>query len=206
MFKFPKYYLGDSSIFKFIFESKWKIRAEDAKHVTGDGTPQSPFSCTEVDREALESFLALHRTSCVNKNTYSTMPYHLIAFRIYDPEAGIVGKDNWLGVLKVSYFWKMEKLSKFAVSQLSKIPLEGVEKLKLAKRYNIQDKEWWLSAIRELIKVDTIFSDTDVEEIGVDVVQKICILRGIHSQRLFAGSDSGIKKVFPEFASPVPKK
>ena len=67
--------------------------------------------------------------------------------------------------MKVSYFWKMEKLGKFAVGQLSKIPLEGVEKLKLAKRYDIQDKEWKLSAIRELIKTDMIFPDIDVQEV-----------------------------------------
>lgn len=206
MFKFPKYYLRDSLIFRRIFESLLG-NVEDAEHVkvSGDGTPQNPFSCTKIDRKALESFLALHRTTCVNRNTCSTMPYCLIAFRIYDPEAGIVGKDHWLNVLKVSYFWKMEKLGKFAVGQLSKIPLEGVEKLKLAKRYDIRDKEWKLSAIRELIKMDTIFPDIDVQEIGVDIVQRICTLRGIHSQRLFAVSDGGIKKVFPELASPVPK-
>ena len=206
MFKFPKYYLRGSLIFERIFGLLVNM-AEDAEHakVSGDGTPQSPFSCAEIDRKALESFLALHRTPCVNRNAYATMPYHLIAFRIYDPEVGIVGKDNWLDVLKVSYFWKMEKLGKFAVGQLSKIPLEGGEKLKLAKRYNIRDKEWKLSALRELIKTDTIFPDNDVQEIGVDIVQGICTLRGIRSQKFFPVSDDGIKKVFPDLASPVPK-
>ena len=97
----------------------------------------------------------------------------------------------------------MEKLGKFTVGKLSKIPLEGVEKLKLAKRYDIQDKEWKLSAIRELIKTDIVFPDIDVQEIGVEIVQRICRLRGIASQRLFAVSDANIKKVFPDLSSPV---
>jgi len=93
----------------------------------------------------------------------------------------------------------MDKLGKFAVGQLSKMEIGGVEKLKLAKRYDIQDKEWKLTSIRELIKTDIDFSEADVQGIGVDVVLRICQLRGVASQRLvFPVSGWNIKKVFPE--------
>lgn len=93
----------------------------------------------------------------------------------------------------------MDKLGKFAVGQLSTMQIGGVEKLKLAKRYAIQDKEWKLTAIRELIKTNVAFSAADVQEIGVDVVLRICELRGMASDRLFFPvSDASIKKVFPE--------
>jgi hypothetical protein len=93
----------------------------------------------------------------------------------------------------------MNQLGKFSVDQLSKMRLGGVEKLKLAKRYGIRDKKWKLTAIRELVKTNTYFSEADVQEIGVDVALRICKLRGMASQRLlFPVSDSDIKKVFPE--------
>ena len=48
------------------------------------------------------------------------------------------------------------------------------------------------------------FPDIDVQEVGVEVVQRICRLRGIASQRiLFAVTDANIKEVFPELSSPV---
>jgi len=178
IFKFPKYYLKDSLVFESIF--KFAV-LEDDTEISGAGTAQDPFGCSTIDKKALESFLALQRTA------------------VYDQGPTVVGKEEWLDILKVSYFWKMDKLGKFAVGQLSKIQIEGVEKLKLAKRYDIRDKEWKLTAIRELIKTDIDLSEADVQEIGVDVVLRICQLRGVASQRLlFPVSDWSIKKVFPE--------
>ena len=75
----------------------------------------------------------------------------LISCRVYDESPAISGKEAWLNILKVSYFWKMKKLGEFAVDQLSKMRLKGIDKLKLAKTYDIQDKKWRYSAIRELI-------------------------------------------------------
>jgi len=123
----------------------------------------------------------------------------MLSRRVYDQGPAIVGKGEWLDILKVSYFWKIDKLGKFAVGQLSKMQIRGVEKLKLAKRYDIQDKEWNLTSIRELIKTNIDFSEADVQGIGVDAVLRVCQLRGMASQRLlFPVSDSDIRKVFPE--------
>ncbi|KAF8331265.1 hypothetical protein F5887DRAFT_61003 [Amanita rubescens] len=178
IFKFPKYHLRDSPVFERIFKF---AALEDDVEISGAGTAQDPFGCSTIDKRALESFLALQRTA------------------VYDQGPAIVGKGEWLDILKVSYFWKMDKLGKFTVDQLSKMQIGGVEKLKLAKRYDIRDKEWKLTAIRELIKTNIDFSEADVQEIGVDVVLRICELRGMASQRLlFPVSDSNIKKVFPE--------
>lgn len=94
----------------------------------------------------------------------------------------------------------MEKLGEFAVDSLSKVRLDALEKMKLAKRYNIQNKKWRYSAIRELINVPKLsLTEDDVEDIGVEIALKISKLHGMHSQRWFLPvSDENIKNEFPE--------
>ena len=94
----------------------------------------------------------------------------------------------------------MEKMGKFAVSQLSKVQLGGIEKLKLAKQFGIWDKEWQLSAIRELVKRTNLrLAEDDVAKIGVNTALRIYKLQGMASQRwLFPVTDLDIMKEFPE--------
>lgn len=94
----------------------------------------------------------------------------------------------------------MRKLGKFAVDQLSKVHLDALEKMKLAKRYDIRNKKWRYSAIRELINVPKLsLTKVDVEDIGVEVALKISKLHGMHRQRWFLPvSDENIKNEFPE--------
>ena len=97
----------------------------------------------------------------------------------------------------------MENMREFAVSQLSKMQLGGIEKLKLAKQFGIRDKEWRLSAVRELIKKTNLrLTDGDVAEIGVNTAMRIYRLQGMASQRswLFPVTDLDIKKEFPELS------
>jgi len=98
--------------------------------------------------------------------------------------------------------WQMKKMGEFAVSQLSKMQLGEIEKLKLAKQFGIWDKEWRLSAIRELIKrTDLRLTEVDVAEIGVYTVLRIYKLQGMASQRwFFPVTDVHIKKEFPELS------
>ena len=97
----------------------------------------------------------------------------------------------------------MKNMGKFAVSQLSNMQLGGIEKLKLAKQFGTRDKEWRLSAIRELVKRTNLrLAEDDVAEIGVNTALGIYKLQGIASQRLwlFPVTDGDIKKEFPELS------
>lgn len=89
----------------------------------------------------------------------------------------------------------MKELGEFAVDRLTKAHLDGLEKMKLAKRYNIQNKKWRYSAIRELISMPKLsFTEADVEDIGAEVALKITKLHGMHMQRwILPVSDENIK-------------
>ncbi|KAF8341051.1 hypothetical protein F5887DRAFT_1196472 [Amanita rubescens] len=180
------YYLIDSGVFERILIRQILGRGEvEDVAVGGAGTLQNPFTCTKINERALKSFLTLRKTA------------------IYDQTPPFSSKEEWVDILKVSYFWQMEKMGEFAVRQLSKMQLGGIEKLKLAKQFGIWDKEWRPSAIRELIKRTNLrLAEDDVAEIGVNTALRIYKLQGVASQRLwlFPVTDVDIKKEFPELS------
>lgn len=62
------YYLIDSGVFERILIRQILGRGE-VEHVAvgGDGTLESPFTCTTIDKKALKSFLTLRKTAYVRK-------------------------------------------------------------------------------------------------------------------------------------------
>ena len=142
----------------------------------------------------------LSRERRAYKEIMSSCTSQRISCGVYDKSPLISGEKVWLDILKVSYLWKMKKMGEYAIDRLSKMQLNGVEKLKLAQTYNIQDRKWRYSAIRELVNSTNLsLREADMEEIGVDIALKISKLHGMGRQRwFFYVSDENVKKEFPE--------
>ncbi|KAK2467418.1 hypothetical protein APHAL10511_000653 [Amanita phalloides] len=160
-FKFPIYYLDGSSVFKRLINGELPEKEAYKLGITGDGIRENPFQCTKIKKERLESFLGYQKSKIVN----SQFPN--------------IGKQEWLDILEISHSWEMKDAHKVAIQQLSPIITDPIEKLELVKRYDIQDKNWRLIPIQELVKEDKRLTEADMQRIGVDMTLKICRVQGM---------------------------
>ena len=86
----------------------------------------------------------------------------------------------------------MEKVLKTAVCHLSRMELDPVTKLELARKHNIQDNEWRFSSIRALVKDNTQLTEGHANLIGCDVALKIARIQGmvhVKSKQQFVNDD-----------------
>jgi len=112
---------------------------------------------------------------------------------------GKVTTQEWKDVLELASRWRMEKTVNMAVRQLSGMELDPIMKLELAKKYNIQDKEWRFSVIHKLVKDDTRLTEGQANLIGYDVALKIARIQGmVHVQGKHAFADDDDWKLFME--------
>ena len=100
--------------------------------------------------------------------------------------------QEWKDVLELASRWRMNKVSNTAVCHLSRMELDPITKLELARKHNIQDNEWRLSSIRALVKDDTELTEGHANLIGCDLALKIARIQGmvhVKSKQLFVNDD-----------------
>ncbi|KIJ63369.1 hypothetical protein HYDPIDRAFT_65515, partial [Hydnomerulius pinastri MD-312] len=86
-----------------------------------------------------------------------------------------VGLEEWSSVLKLATLWEFEGIRRAAIGALPKCPITPVDKLVLAREYNI--KEWLLPAINELVQRPNPIGVEDVARLGLDFALKILAVR-----------------------------
>lgn len=75
-----------------------------------------------------------------------------------------VTSERWLSVLKLSSMWDFPELRKMAVDELSKIPMNSLPKIMLARKYRISN--WLLTGYQDLVKRSAAVTLKEAKELG----------------------------------------
>ncbi|KAF8632484.1 hypothetical protein AX15_001853 [Amanita polypyramis BW_CC] len=185
LYKFPRYYLGESIIFEQLFGNKLSEKKTLELGISGNGTPITPFICLAVKKEMFESLI------------------FLLSSTISIPKIESIKKEQWLGILELSCIWQMEKVIEMAISYLLKLEVDPIVKLELAKRYGIQHKAWSRSAIMGLVRRDQELTNAEAQHIGIEKALKLSKLRGVSRVSVLFSFDrrvnAYVQNAFPEF-------
>ncbi|KAG2006792.1 hypothetical protein CC2G_014538 [Coprinopsis cinerea AmutBmut pab1-1] len=88
-------------------------------------------------------------------------------------------ESEWISVLKFSTRWLFNDLRKIAIDELSKIRMDPVQRVCLAKAYDVYD--WLVSGYEELVERHDPITEEEGHEIGMGVALRLC---GIALRRL----------------------
>ena len=61
-----------------------------------------------------------------------------------------ITEEEWSNTLKLSTMWNFPEICKLAIEQLSKVAMNPVTKVLLARQYTLQ--EWLFTGYEELVK------------------------------------------------------
>ncbi|KAJ7452177.1 hypothetical protein B0H11DRAFT_2074649 [Mycena galericulata] len=82
-----------------------------------------------------------------------------------------LSKDEWISALKLSTLWYFLDIRELAIQQLSDTPLDAIERIVLAKRYDVAD--WLRAGYSELVRRPDSLSLEEAEEIGLVATVRI---------------------------------
>ncbi|KAJ2929573.1 hypothetical protein H1R20_g7522, partial [Candolleomyces eurysporus] len=159
IFEVPRYRFSESSE---VFETMFDLPPGSEGNVEGrdEGHPI-----------VLEGYQAAHFDALL-KVLYPT-PDNLIsgAFKLE--------KEEWIGVLNLSTRWSMKKIRKHAIDELSKISLDLVEKVVLAREHKVA--KWFRDGVNELVSEHPIRPLAELKSrLGIETA---CALLWIQAQR-----------------------
>ena len=86
---------------------------------------------------------------------------------------------EWKDVLGLASQWRMDPLVEMSISHLDDVNLDATTKLELAKKHNIQNKEWRRSAVREFVDKDIRLTEANAHRIGIDIALRIARVQGM---------------------------
>ncbi|KAJ2932332.1 hypothetical protein H1R20_g4760, partial [Candolleomyces eurysporus] len=88
-------------------------------------------------------------------------------------------KEEWIGVLNLSTRWSMKRIRKHAIDELSKIPLDLVEKVALAREHKVA--KWFRDGVNDLVSEHPIRPLAELKSrLGIEMA---CALLWIQAQR-----------------------
>lgn len=110
----------------------------------------------------------------------------------------------WSSVLKLSTMWGFAEIRKLAITVLSDIKMDPIEKVLLARQNRIP--EWLLAAYQELVNRELVISLEEAEQLGWDVAIRIFHMRDqamatllqIHELGEISLSEEDIRREFEE--------
>ncbi|EAU81246.2 hypothetical protein CC1G_09490 [Coprinopsis cinerea okayama7 len=88
-------------------------------------------------------------------------------------------ESEWISVLKLSTRWLFNDLRKIAIDELSKVRMDPVQRVCLAKAYDVYD--WLVSGYEELVERHDPITEEEGQEVGMGVALRLC---GIALRRL----------------------
>jgi len=151
LFKLPKIYFRNSSVFATIFT----LPSGSEQDV--EGTDAKPFVLHGINPVDFESLLKV----------------------MYPLSLNIVQltQQEWISVLKLSTMWEFTELRERAKQELLKqeMKMGTVEKIECGRKYEI--KEWVLEGYITLLRRPEIASDEEAERLGWKTVAKLYRLR-----------------------------
>jgi hypothetical protein len=83
-----------------------------------------------------------------------------------------MNKEEWLSVLKLSTIWAFDEIRKKAIAELSKINMDTVDKVILARTYSVGD--WLYEGYTALVKREAGLSSEEAERLGYETAFRLC--------------------------------
>ncbi|KAF8627743.1 hypothetical protein AX17_006111 [Amanita inopinata Kibby_2008] len=184
MFKVPRLYLQESPVFQALLGGNPIDEGTPESKTMGDGTVHKPLVCSSVTVESVALLL------CVLYPTSFNQAPKLTAY-------------EWRDILELASKWNLEKIRDLAVQRLCGMRLDAITRLELARRHDIQRKEWLLPPIRELVREDERLTEADAMLIGVEMALRIARVQGMaHGQD--APAQPTPPRTFAAFGVPAP--
>jgi len=108
-----------------------------------------------------------------------------------------MNSDEWESVLKLSTLWELDDIRKEAIAELSKLLVDAVDKVMLARSYRVG--AWLLEGYTSLVKRETNLSSEEAARLGYETAFRICQRREatqFNSHCSFIGLEADICRTF----------
>ncbi|KIM82558.1 hypothetical protein PILCRDRAFT_820414 [Piloderma croceum F 1598] len=112
-----------------------------------------------------------------------------------------MNQDQWVSVLKLSTMWGFDEIRKKAIAELSKINMDTLDKVVLARSYSVGD--WLYEGYTALVKREASLSFEEAERLGYEIAFRLCQRReaafrkaGFNLHRSFQGLGTEICATF----------
>jgi hypothetical protein len=83
--------------------------------------------------------------------------------------------QEWTSVLKLATMWQMDKFRELAITSMSNLQVDPIDKIVIATDYHIS--EWLLPALNQLAQREAPINVSDVGRLGLDCALKIAEVR-----------------------------
>jgi hypothetical protein len=145
LFKVPRLYFEKNSI---VFSDMFAVPRADDREGSTDENPINLESIEKVDFEKLLNamFPDLAR---------------------YTLEPIIMGRPEWVSVLKLSTLWRFGELREEALDELAQIQIDPIDKVILARDYSVE--KWLVEGYTELVQRDAGLSAEERRMLGYEV-------------------------------------
>ncbi|KAF7356246.1 hypothetical protein MVEN_00956100 [Mycena venus] len=155
IFKVPRYHFERSSE---IFATAFTLPAGDGAHAEGqsDDTPIVLEGISSIDFESLLKIL---------------YPLNMLGQTLSMPLNRWMSKEEWISVLKLSTLWYFLDARELAIRQLDWIGLESVERILLARQYDVPG--WLREGYEDLATRDEGISLEDAQKIGWETALRL---------------------------------
>jgi len=150
LFKVPHLYFEHS-----FFDTVFTLPAAGGAPADGSDD-EHPFKLEGIKRADFRAFLKLLSHDCPFRKP-------------------LISEEEWLAVLKLSTMWDFFDVRNLAIKVLSKVTMNPVTKVLLAREYNIQ--EWLLAGYDELAKRKETISLDEAEQLGKDTAIRLFQIR-----------------------------
>ncbi|KAJ7115564.1 hypothetical protein C8R43DRAFT_1156199 [Mycena crocata] len=102
----------------------------------------------------------------------SSVEFHSLLKVMYPLETTThLSKDEWVHALKLATMWYFLEIRELAIKHLSDTPLDAIERIMLAKRYDVAD--WLKAGYSELVRRPDGLSLEEAAEIGLAATVQI---------------------------------
>ncbi|KAH7928711.1 hypothetical protein BV22DRAFT_1044493 [Leucogyrophana mollusca] len=155
LFRVPRHPFADGSD---VFRQMFQLPIPDGNGNEADGCSDDRPLRLELIREndfrqLLKALFPDHRRSQKMPKTFS----------------------EWRSVLKLSAMWEFESAKKLAVDHMSPMAIDPVDKICLARDYDVQ--QWLVPALNALVKRKEPIGMKDAERLGMELALKVAAIR-----------------------------
>ncbi|KIM91607.1 hypothetical protein PILCRDRAFT_810890 [Piloderma croceum F 1598] len=142
LFKVPKlYFERNSSIFRDMFALPTNNQSEGSND-------ENPIKLESIEKVEFQRLLTAMFPDLSR----------------YTPKPVVMGREEWISVLKLSTLWTFRELRREAVDELSQMTIDPVDKVMLARDYRVE--AWLMEGYTELIKRPGALSSSEKKSLG----------------------------------------
>jgi hypothetical protein len=106
-----------------------------------------------------------------------------------------MNQDQWVSVLKLSTMWAFKEIKEKAIAELSKINMDVMDKVLLARSYRVGD--WLYEGYIALVKREASLSAEEAEKLGYETAFRLC------QRREYAFKKAGFNRSFEDLGNQI---